>query len=131
MAKGKISQQKILRELSAIGFARATDFLSVCDGRLTVKSTDALPPDSDAAIASVECTSNGLKVKLYDKLKALELLGKHFALFDGQGAQEKTTGNNLLQVMLEETRKEIDTNDIPELQQTADAGDDMVESAEA
>ena len=42
---------------------------------------------------------------------------------DGKAAPE----NNLLQALLASTTEDIDTDDIPELQQTADHSDDMVE----
>ena len=54
------------------------------------------------AIASVEKGSGGLKVKFYDKLKALELLGKAVGLFEG-GAQAPED-NGLLEAILTATR---------------------------
>ena len=116
-----------MRELVAIGFARATDYLFVQDGQVVVKPAGELERDTGAAIAAIERTSNGLKVKFYDKLKALELLGKHLGLFDGKGAQQDTGGNNLLEAIVEATKGEMDVGDIPELQQTADIGHDLVE----
>ena len=58
------------------GFAKATDFVAIEDGDLVIRSTDDLSKSDRAAIASVESTSNGIRLKLYDKMKALELLGK-------------------------------------------------------
>ena len=119
-----------MEELAAIGFTKATDFLCVEDGELIIRSTKELSRVDRAAIASIERTSNGLRLKLYDKMKALELLGKYLGLFDGSQAP---TGeeNNLLEAILESTGKELSTCEIPELQQTADACDDLVESEEA
>jgi len=125
----KLSQEQILRELVAIGFAKATDYLSVDNGKLLVKPTEEWK--SAAAIASVENTSNGLRVKFYDKMKALELLGKYFGLFEGKAAPKAAQENNLLERILADTQKEVDLRDIPELQQTADTGDDLVEPPEA
>ena len=126
MSRTKISPERIMRELKAIGFAKATDFLSVQNGELVIKPTEMLPPRDQAAIASVEQTSNGIRLKFYDKMKALELLGKYVGMFEG-GDNEKTEENNLLEAILEATRGEVDTDDIPEIQQASDSGDDMVE----
>ena len=113
----------ILEELRAIAMARATDFLTVEDGELT--------PEQTAAIASVERSTGGLKVKFYDKLKALELLGKYLGLFEARGNLTEDRQTNLLQAILEATAKEVDDHDLPELQQAAAAGHDLVEQAEA
>ena len=59
---------------------------------------------------------------------ALELLGKYMGMFDGSGAEPEKE-NNLLEAILAATRGEVECTDIPELQQTADAGHDMVEPA--
>ena len=121
-----ITAARILKELGAIAFARATDFLSVRDGVLSVADTEALPEESACAIASVEKSAGSIKVKFYDKLKALELLGKHLGLFDG-GAETQDVGGGVVEALLEQTGKELDTDDIPEIQQAAECGHDMVE----
>jgi len=131
MARGKrkkkeVSRERVMEELVAIGFAKVTDFLCVKNGELILQSTDALTPEAEAAIASIERTGQGLKVKFYDKLKALELLGKHMGMFDGKAYQE-TPENNLLEEILKATQKEMDVHDISELQQATAFGDDLVE----
>ena len=123
----KINPDRIIRELKAVGFAKVTDFLCIRDDQLTLKPTDTLPRASRAAIASVEKTSGGIRMKFYDKMKALELLGKYAGMFENQ--QEDKEENNLLEAILEATRGEMDTDDIPDIQQTADPGHDMVEPA--
>lgn len=126
--KKKVCPERIVEELAAIGFARVTDVLCIEDGELVVRPTDALSSQSQAAIASVERMSSGcLKIKLYDKMKALELLGKHLGMFEGK-TEEEIQKNNLLEAILAATQEDLDTHDIPELQQTADVGDDLVES---
>lgn len=114
MATKKISPEQILRELAAIGFARVPDYMEIADGDVQLK--EGLKPLERAAIASIERSSTGMKVKFYDKMKALELLGKHFGLFEGKESQEELRKNNLLEAILQATQQEVDTYDVSELQ---------------
>ena len=123
-----LSARRILEELSRIAFATVTDFLQVENGALVVADSSRLTESQQAAIASIEKTTGGVKVKFYDKLKALELLGKAMGLFDGLAAEQES--NNLLEAILMATGKEVDILDIPEVQQAAAAGYELVESAE-
>lgn len=125
-----LSPERVLEELAAIGFARATDYLTVEKEKLQVVDTRCLTPAQGAAIAAMETTSGGVRLKFYDKLKALELLGKYLQLFGGE-AQGETEGTNLLEAIVKATEGGIGWDDIPELQQAAAAGHDLVEPAGA
>ena len=124
----KITPKQVVDELAAIGFARATNFLRVSDGELTVCETDTLSKADQAAIASIERSSTGIKLKFYDKMKALELLGKYMGMFDGKPSEEEAR-NNLLEAILAATQEEVEIDDLPEIQQAADDRHDLVEPA--
>ena len=122
----KVTPKQVVEELAAIGFAKATDFLRISDGELTVCNTDTLTKADRAAIASIERGTGGIKVKFYDKMKALELLGKYMGMFDGR-SDEQEKGNNLLEAILAATGEDVELDDIPEIQQAAAACHDLVE----
>ncbi len=126
--KPEVSPGTILQELALIGFARVPDYLEIRDGTLTLREWETL---SGAAIASIEKGTGGWKVKFYDKLKALELIGKHLGMFSGTENEEQPEGCNLLECIIEATREEVDLRDIPEIQQAAAAGDELVEPTES
>lgn len=109
-----IDGNKILEELAQVAFAR-------CQQAYEPDGT-AVPARAGPALASVEKTAQGLKLKFYDKLKALELLGKHFGLFDGTGAAREELKPGILEAFL----KEVPHAD-PELEQETEAGDQLVE----
>lgn len=125
----RISPEDILWQLGAIATADTTCLLQVAGGELVVGDTGSLSKEQRAAICSVEKSAGSIKVKFYDKLRALELLGKYLGLFD-RSAPPEAQDSPLLQAVLSATKEVIDTNDLPELQQTAAAGDDLVEQAQ-
>lgn len=97
----EITQDKVVNELAAIAFSNASDFFKVIDKTVTVGgsivlddegnprtykdvefvTTDKLSEENKKVISSIKQGSNGLEIKLNDKLKALELLGKHLGMF--------------------------------------------------
>ncbi|MEG2421758.1 MAG: hypothetical protein RSB55_09405, partial [Oscillospiraceae bacterium] len=73
----------------------------------------------------VEETKFGIKVSTYDKVRALELLGKHLGLFDGKGGQAQQE-NNLL-ATIKQSGEGLGGIELPEVQPTAAADADVVE----
>ena len=78
-----ITQDRVLAELSAIAFAKATDYVEVGDdGSVKIKPTAELTDEQKKAIASIKEGANGIEIKLADKTKALEMLSRHLGLFN-------------------------------------------------
>ena len=121
-----ITPEALLFQLQAIATTDATDLIQVENGQLSVVDSQALTPAQKAAVAAIEKSTGGIKIKLYDKLKALELLCKLMGL--GEAALAPAD-HGLLEAIRGSTGEVIDTHDLPEFQQTAADGHQLVESA--
>ena len=77
----EITQDRVLNELASIAFAKATDYAEVRDGQVIIKNTADLSDTMVRAIAGIKEGRNGVEIKLNDKGKALELLGRHLGMF--------------------------------------------------
>ncbi|MFD5022301.1 terminase small subunit [Paenibacillus sp. NPDC058367] len=107
-----ITAERVLSELGKIAFSDLNAFIEVSeDGKITVKPSNQLDGTVLSEI-SESITTNGRtrKVKLHDKMKALELIGRHLAMFtDKQEIKiEKTDDDkqaaiNQLKKMLEQS----------------------------
>ena len=78
----EVTQDMVVNELAAIAFAKATDYVSIKGGAVFVKSTDGLSDQQIRAIAGIKEGANGIEIKLNDKEKALELLGRHLGMWN-------------------------------------------------
>lgn len=124
----EITQDKVLEELAAIAFANGADFATVNqNGIVRITPTAALPDEKRKAIASIKEGQYGAEVRVHDKVKALELLGKHLGLFDGKNDTRETPENNIFEAISQSTRGEINTDEIPEIEHQAKPGHDLVE----
>ncbi|HIR97853.1 MAG TPA: terminase small subunit [Candidatus Merdisoma faecalis] len=101
-----VNADRVIMELAKIAFVNAND---VIDPKTATIKKGALPEDT-AAIQSVKVKTFGedgleREIKMADKLKALELLGKHLGMFrdklevSGTLETEKTKLDDLLQQM--------------------------------
>ncbi|MEE0420026.1 MAG: terminase small subunit [Lachnospiraceae bacterium] len=101
----EITQDRVLEELAAIAFARATDYAEVKQDRVIIKDTADLTENQIKAIAGIKEGKFGIELKLNDKEKALELLGRHLGMFkekvelSGGLDNEKTKLDDLIQQM--------------------------------
>ena len=80
-----VTQERVIAELAAIAFSNIGDVISWGPDGVSVKRADELSPEILSAIADISKSGvregGMVRVRLYDKLKALELLGKHLGLF--------------------------------------------------
>lgn len=77
----EITQDRVLQELAAIAFAKATDYAEIKNECVRIKDTAELDEQQVRTLAGIEEGKFGIKVKLNDKEKALELLGRHLGMF--------------------------------------------------
>lgn len=78
----EVTQDRVVQELAAIAFARATDYAKVEGGYVTIRPTAELTEEQVRAIAGIKEGANGIEIKLNDKEKALELLGRHLGMWN-------------------------------------------------
>lgn len=108
----EITQDRVLKELAAVAFSKASDYACVVERRLTkvvdgvavdvldvngdpvvyrdveLELTQNLTEDQKRAIAVMKKGRDGYEIKTFDKIKALELIGKHIGMFDGKNQNE-------------------------------------------
>lgn len=100
----EITQDKVLMELYNIACANGSDFAKVVEKQLLddkgnpiinpsngepiyyktvdIELTDMLPEEKRKAIAGIKMGKNGIEVNTCDKVRALELLGRHLGLWN-------------------------------------------------
>lgn len=98
-----ITADRVLQELARIAFSDTTSAVSVNGkGGVALTPTDLLSEDDRACIAEISETTNrgggSVKVKFYDKLKALDILAKHLKLTNDTVTLE--AGDSLAQALL-------------------------------
>ena len=109
-------------ELARVAFADATDYVQVetrtvekDDGTevsyqtVTLTETAELSADQRAAIAGIKQGASGVEIKLHDKIKAIELLGRHIGMFNDKVEVKATVENPFAGLSTEELRNVIDS----------------------
>lgn len=102
----EITQDKVIRELALIAFSNAADYAAVVEKQAVLNTEDGvtiplydsdgnpvmyrtvepvltadLTEDQKKALSVIKKGRDGFEVKPYDKVRALELLGKHLGMF--------------------------------------------------
>lgn len=97
-----ITVQNVLEELAKLAFSNLPAMLKQQGDSFALKDLGDLADDQKAAISEITETENNrgrkVKFKLYDKPKALELLGRHLGMFtDNINIKEMPTVNIILE----------------------------------
>lgn len=100
--KTGITTERVLNELAAIGFSRLTDYTFDDYGHVDAAG------ESIGAVSSIKrktfCDKEGnqmgveTEIKLWDKVAALDKLGKHLGLFKEDAPKSGDTINNFIKV---------------------------------
>lgn len=102
----EITQDKVLAELAQIAFANGSDFAKVVEKTyrqpiydpddpkkvigeeeipykaVEIEVTEDIPKDKRKAISGIKMGKNGIEVATCDKVRALELLGRHLGMWN-------------------------------------------------
>jgi phage terminase small subunit len=124
----EITQDFVLNELFAIAKAKGPDFSQVVSEPMIVNGsyvmdpdtgklktwetvritpTNELPEEKQKAIAGIKMGKNGIEVATCDKVRALELLGKHLGMFKDkvEVSGQLDTGTEKLNSILDQIKK--------------------------
>lgn len=108
----EITQDMVVKELAKIAFANIKDFVAVevveNDRIVKVKPTSQISADKVGAIAGIKQGTNGIEVKLNDKMKALELLGRHLGMFADKLELSGKVSNPFAGLSTDELKRLID-----------------------
>lgn len=82
--KLEITADKVITEIAKLAFANTSDVLEISDSGVIIKDLSNIDTTCIASAEEVfdkEGMRLGVKIKLHDKTKNLELLGRHLGLF--------------------------------------------------
>jgi phage terminase small subunit len=109
-ARTAVTADRVVRELARVAFADPRAVFSWGPDGVTLRSSEELTDDEAAVVAEVSETrtetGGSIKGKLCDKLKALELLGRHLGMFSDR-QQVELSGSVGVNVFDPETRAKL------------------------
>lgn len=98
-ARTQVSADRVIRELAKVGFVNMKDLATWEDGRPALRDSGDIAEEDAAAIKSFsyssssgETNSESFSFQTHDKVRALELLGKHLKLFVDRVEHDITVG---------------------------------------
>ena len=97
--RAKMTQEQVFQELVKVAKADMSTFAEWGPGGVVLKDSKGLRPEDTAAVAEISQTvteAGGTKrIRLHDKLKALELLGRYFSMFSDNVNLKKDVAINV------------------------------------
>jgi phage terminase small subunit len=89
----EVTQDQVVQELRRIAFSDPRSVMTWGPKGVRLRSSKALTNDEARLVAEVSETAQGMRLKMHDKPRALELLGRHLGIFsDGPTVVIGTTG---------------------------------------
>ena len=87
----EVTADRVINELAAIAFADRTEIAEVDErGLVKLTPTRKLSGETKKAISGIKEGKFGVEVSSYDKVRALELLGKHLGIFEKKKDESDT-----------------------------------------
>jgi phage terminase small subunit len=104
----QITADMVIKELAKVGFSNISDYLKVLDkevdlgdskdgtpNKIIVRDveiflTDEVGREKMAVVSEIKRTRDGVSLRLHDKVKALEDLGKHLGVFEKDNKQKES-----------------------------------------
>lgn len=80
-AKAEVDVERVVRELSLIGFSDLAEFVEWGPEGVQLKPSDQIDAARRRAIVEVSQGQHGIKIKLADKNSALDKLGRYLGMF--------------------------------------------------
>lgn len=85
----EITQDRVLAELARVGFADLRKAVAWDGERVLLKNSEEIDDDTALAVSEVSQGPNGIKIKLHDKLAALDKIARHLGMYkDGADAPQ-------------------------------------------
>lgn len=129
----QIEADRVIYELSLIAFSNAADYAAVVEKELTIEGPEGEPikvldddgnpvtyrtvepvltkdltADQKRALSVIKKGRDGFEVRPYDKVRALELLGKHIGLFEDKVKVNGEISNPMSGLTTEDLKKLIE-----------------------
>jgi len=107
--RNEITADMVVKELAKIGFANIQDYI---ESGNSINDISAIDTKKAAAISSIETTTStrgkgddkysetSTKIKIWDKTKALEQLGRHLGIFEEDNKQSKIDSIEIIRTVI-------------------------------
>ena len=81
-ARTGVTADRVVQEIARVAFSSLRDVATWGPSGVQVRPDDEITPEAAAAIAEISETNTGVKVKLHNKVAALEQLARHVGLYN-------------------------------------------------